>query len=140
MTLEKIYCILFVFANYFSMPYHLYLKSVDDLANEFGKSKISMLSPEIIIALAHRITSPLAFWMILFRKQRCLRVSLTLYKSFSYFEVPCELVFGAKLKGDLLQGHCWVLYQGKPTIPDPEIRLHKEMVRYGNEAFEKTAV
>jgi hypothetical protein len=47
--------------------------------------------------------------------KRCLRQSLTLYRTLSQMGYPVEIHFGIHKDGGHLQGHSWVTIQGRPV-------------------------
>jgi hypothetical protein len=66
------------------------------------------------VGIVTRICNLRPFRSRIFPK-RCLRQSLTLYRTLSQMGYPVELHFGIHKDGDDLKGHSWVTIQGKPV-------------------------
>ena len=59
--------------------------------------------------------------------KRCLRRSLTLYRTLSQMGYPVEIHFGVHKGGDDLQGHSWVTIQGKPVAERSGMEIFKSV-------------
>jgi Transglutaminase-like superfamily len=59
--------------------------------------------------------------------KRCLRQSLTLYRTLSQMGYPVEIHFGVHKDGDDLKGHSWVTIQGKPIVERTGMEIFKSV-------------
>jgi hypothetical protein len=59
--------------------------------------------------------------------KRCLRQSLTLYRTLSQMGYPVEIHFGIHKDGDDLKGHSWVTIQGKPVAERTGMKIFRSV-------------
>jgi Transglutaminase-like superfamily len=62
--------------------------------------------------------------------QRCLRQSLTLYRTLNRMGYSVELHFGIYKKGEELRGHSWVTIEGKPVAERTRTEIFKPIYSY----------
>jgi hypothetical protein len=65
-----------------------------------------------------------------FFPQRCLRQSLTLYRTLTRMGYPVELHFGIYKNGEELRGHSWVTIEGKPVAETTRTEIFKPIYSY----------
>jgi hypothetical protein len=65
-----------------------------------------------------------------FFPQRCLRQSLTLYRTLTRMGYPVELHFGVYKNGEKLRGHSWVTIEGKPVAEGTRTEIFKSIYSY----------
>jgi hypothetical protein len=78
------------------------------------------------VGIVTRICNLRPFRSRIFPK-RCLRQSLTLYRTLSQMGYSVEIHFGVHKDGDDLQGHSWVTIQGKLVAERSGVEIFKSV-------------
>ena len=81
------------------------------------------------VGIVTRISNLGPFHSRIFPK-RCLRQSLTLYRTLSQMGYPVEIHFGIHKDGEVLKGHSWVTIQGKPIAERAAIEIFTSVYSY----------
>jgi hypothetical protein len=124
---------LYSLAVYFFMPVLLLVLPVETLVARGARRRFFTAAESDVVAAIRFIVARVGRYMIWYRPQRCLRVSLVAFFTLSAFGVPATIVFGVRLADADLLGHSWVvLADGRTVYPDPQIAHYLEIWRHGN--------
>jgi hypothetical protein len=102
---------------------------LERLAQSKGDDVSNSLKLMEAVKIAIRLCNLRPFRSRLF-PQRCLRQSLTLYRTLNRMGYPVELHFGVYKNGEKLRGHSWVTVEGKPVAEKTRTEIFKPIYSY----------
>jgi hypothetical protein len=117
----------------FWLPVALRIFTIPRLLERLAQSRRDNVSNSIdlkeAIKIATRLCNLRPFRSRLF-PQRCLRQSLTLYRTLTRMGYPVELHFGVYKDGEELRGHSWITTEGKPVAEGTRTEIFKSIYSY----------